>query len=300
MLMTKKKRDQVAQSMAQMATKKSQFGEIWGRMVRNKLGMVGLVIVVILVILVAFAPVFARQDPAFQDFKAKLVLPNSEHLMGTDNYGRDLWARLLYGGRLSLLISLGATVIASAIGITLGGIAGYFGGKVDIIITRIADVVMAIPGLLLTIAVSTALGRGPVNTMLAISIGGIAPSLRIMRSTVLSIRSNDFVEAARATGSKHMRILFRHVLPNTVAPLIVNATLTIGSNIMAISGMSFIGLGVMPPTPEWGSILAAGKEFLRDFWPIIVFPALFLMATVFGFNLLGDALRDALDPRLKD
>jgi peptide/nickel transport system permease protein len=182
----------------------------------------------------------------------------------------------------------------------LGAIAGYFGGVIDITVTRILDVLMAVPPILMAIAISASLGGGPINTALAISVSGIPHSMRLMRSTVLSIKTNEFVEAARATGSKHLRIIFIHILPNTFAPLLVNSTLLIGGNIMAISGLSFIGLGVQPPTPEWGSILAAGRQFIREFTPIIIYPSLCIILTVFGFNLFGDGLRDALDPRLKD
>jgi peptide/nickel transport system permease protein len=249
---------------------------------------------------VAFAGFFATHDYAEQDYTSRFAFPSREHIMGADNHGRDIWSRLLFGGRISLMVSMMAVLISGSCGVFLGSVAGYFGGKIDLVITRLLDILMAIPALLLAIAISSALGSGPVNTALAISVSGIPHSMRIMRSTVLSIKTNDFVEAARATGSKHMRLIFKHILPNTIAPLIVNSTLLIGGNIMAISGLSFIGLGVQPPIPEWGSILAAGRIYIRDFWPIIVFPSMCIMLTVFGFNLFGDGLRDALDPRLKD
>jgi len=280
--------------------KKSLWGDILSRFARNKLGMLGFIIIAVLVILIIFAPLFTKYDYAAQDHSIKFLYPNREHIMGTDNYGRDIWARILYGGRISFMVSLVSVAISNVVGIALGSVAGFFGGKIDLSVTRILDILMAIPSLLLAIAISAALGGGPFNTVLAISISGIPYSMRMTRSTVLFVKTNDFVEAARATGSKKMRIIFKHVLPNAFAPVLVNATLLIGGNIMAISGLSFIGLGVQPPTPEWGSILATGREFIRDFWPIIVFPSLFIMLTVFGFNLFGDGLRDALDPRLKD
>jgi peptide/nickel transport system permease protein len=286
--------------LAAPAKKKSMMGEIAKRFTRSKLGMLGLCIVMILVLLILLAPIITRHDFAFQDPRNRFAPLSTTHPMGTDNFGRDIFTRLLYGGRISLLIALVAVILSNTMGITLGAIAGYYGGKVDISVTRILDILMAIPALLLAIAVSSALGGGPVNTAIAISISGIPHSMRIMRATVLSIKSNDFVEAARATGSTHIRIIFKHVVPNTIAPLIVNSTLLIGGNIMAIAGLSFIGLGVRPPTPEWGSILAEGRRFIRDFWPVVVFPSFAIMLTVFGFNLFGDGLRDALDPRLKD
>ena len=198
------------------------------------------------------------------------------------------------------MIAFLAIIISTIGAIILGSCAGYFGGLTDTIVTRIIDILMAVPGLLLAIAISSALGSGPLNTVFAISIGGIAPGARIMRSTVMAIKDNEFVEAAKASGSRNARLIRIHILPNTIAPLIVSATLGIGGNIMAISGLSFIGLGVQAPTPEWGSILAVGKTYIRDFWPLVVFPSLFIMLTILGFNLFGDALRDALDPKLKD
>ena len=299
-LLTRKQQDHFIQDMAQVAKKKSQWGDVWKRLMRNKLGMVGFVIVVILVVLSVGAPLFTHQDYAFQNPLIKHQYPSAQHWLGTDNYGRDIWTRLLYGGRISLMVSLIAVIISTVLGITLGAIAGYFGGVIDITVTRILDVLMAVPSILMAIAISASLGGGPINTAIAISVSGIPHSMRLMRSTVLSIKTNEFVEAARATGSKHLRIIFVHILPNTFAPLLVNSTLLIGGNIMAISGLSFIGLGVQPPTPEWGSILAAGRQYIREFWPIIVFPSLCIILTVFGFNLFGDGLRDALDPRLKD
>jgi peptide/nickel transport system permease protein len=262
--------------------------------------MAGLIIVTLLVVLTVFAPLFTKYHYDAQDFKSRFELPSGRHIMGTDNFGRDLWTRMLYGGRISLLVAILATVSSNIVGVFIGALAGYFGNRIDTVITRVLDVILAIPPLLLAIAISSALGSGPVNTALAISLSGIPPAARIIRSTIMAIKDNEFVEAARATGSRHSRIIFRHILPNTIAPLIVGATLGIGANIMSISGLSFIGLGVQPPTPEWGSILAAGRVYIRDFWPIIVFPSLFIMLTIFGFNLFGDALRDALDPRLKD
>ncbi len=285
----------------QAATRRrGQWRDILGRLLRNKLGTLGLIIVIVLLILVIFAGFFTKYDYFTQDFGNRFLLPSWEHPMGTDNFGRDLWSRLLYGGRISLLVAVVAVAIATGMGIVFGSIAGFFGGKTDLIITRLMDILMAIPALLLAIAISSALGSGPIKTAIAISISSIPHAARIMRSTVMSIKENEFVEAARATGSRNSRIIFKHILPNTIAPLIVNATLQLGGCIMSISGLSFIGLGVQPPTPEWGSILAAGRAYIRDFWPIIVYPSLFIVLTVFGFNLFGDALRDALDPRLKD
>ena len=293
------KSQKMADDLAQ-ANRQSQFGEVFMRMLRNKTGMIGLVVVVIIIILCVAAPLFSRWDPYAMSLFDRFKTPSAEHIMGTDDYGRDIWTRLLYGGRISLLIAVGATIISTMIGMIMGSVSGYFGGKVDLIITRFMDILQSIPSLLLAIAISSALGSGAFNTMLAISTGGIAGGGRVMRSTVMSIRDNEFVEAARATGASNFRIIMKEILPNTIAPLIINASLGIGGNIMQISGLSFIGLGVQAPTPEWGSILAVGKTYIRDFFPLVLFPALFLALTILAFNLLGDAFRDALDPKLKD
>lgn len=296
----KRKKTAAPLKAAEDARKKGQWRDIISRLFRNKIGLLGVVVVVLLVILTVFAPLFTRYQYDAQSFPDRFKPPGPSHIMGTDNFGRDLWTRLLYGGRISLLIAILASVISNIIGVFIGSVSGYFGRKTDTVIMRVLDILMAIPPLLLAIAISSSLGSGPVNTALAISLSGIPYSARIIRSTVMSIKDSEFVEAAIATGSRHLRVIFRHILPNTIAPLIVGATLGIGANIMSISGLSFIGLGVHPPIPEWGSILADGRAYIRDFWPIIVFPSVFIMLTILGFNLFGDALRDALDPRLKD
>ena len=297
---TKRQKEKYIEDMANVARKKSRWSDIWRRLLRNRLGMVGLVIVVILLLLTIGADLFSWHNPSEQVFGNRFAYPNRDNLLGTDNLGRDLWSRMLYGGRISLLVAVLAVILSGVIGIILGAIAGYMGGKTDLVIMRVNDILMAIPSLLLAIAVAFTLGSTPTNTAIAIAIPNIAPSLRLIRSTVMSIKSNEFIEAARASGSKHLRVIFVHVIPNTIAPLLVDTSLKISGCIMAISGLSFVGLGVLPPTPEWGSILANGRSYLLDFWPIIVFPALFIALTLFGFNLLGDGLRDALDPRLKD
>ncbi len=299
-LMTLKEKKEYVATLENTAKKRSQWRDIFGRLLRNKLGMVGFAIVAILLILIIFAGLFTRFPYDEQSFGERFLYPSWRHPLGTDDFGRDMWSRLLYGGRTSMLVSVIAVILSLGVGIIFGAIAGYFGGKIEIIIMRVMDVIMAIPSLLLAIAISAALGSGPINTAIAISISGMPAVSRIMRSTVMSIKGNEFVEAARATGSTHIRVIFKHILGNSLAPLIVSSTLRIGGNIMAISGLSFIGLGVQPPIPEWGSILSAGRPFIRDFWPMIVFPGLFIMLTLFGFNLFGDALRDALDPKLKD
>ena len=288
------------QSATELAGKQLVMRDTIARFTRNKPAMVGGALMLILIVIVVFAPLFTSFDPSVQNYRAVFSLPNSTNIMGTDQYGRDIWARLLYGGRISLMVSLSTVVFSTIIGAGLGAIAAYFGGILDLIITRFLDIIMAIPNLLLAVAIAAAFGTGPFYTVLALTFSTLPGRMRIMRATVMSVKSNDFIEAAQATGSTDARIIVKHVLPNTVAPLIVNTTLALGTNILAISGLSFIGLGVLPPTPEWGSILNAGRPYLRDFWPIILFPSIFIFLTVFAINLLGDGLRDALDPRLRD
>ncbi len=279
--------------------KRSQMKDIWKRFRNNKLAMVGLVIVLIVVLSAVFASVLTPYDPSAQNFSDRLLFPSLAHPFGTDNYGRDLLTRVLFGGRISLLVSLVGLFISVGIGSILGATAGYFGGWYETFIMRLMDIIMAIPPTLMAISVSALLGTGVLNTAIAVSVGGIAPSARMLRATVLSIRDQEYVEAARARGSGNLRIIFRQILPNTLSPIIVDSTLRIGTNIMMISGLSFIGLGVQPPTPEWGSILNTGREFITTFWPMITFPGIMIMLTMFGFNVVGDGLRDALDPKLK-
>ena len=300
MLLTKVRKKEFVDDLENMTRKRGQWRDISGRLIRNKLGIVGIIIVATLVVLILFPGLFTKYSYSAQSFGDRFLYPCKEHIMGTDNLGRDIWTRLIYGGRISMMVALLAVLISYSIGLVLGSVAGYFGGKIDLVVTRIVDIIMAIPSLLLAIAVSAALGSGSINTALAISISSIPYGTRIMRSKVMAIKGNEFVESARATGSKHRRIIFKHILPNAIAPLLISSTLAIGGNIMAISSLSFIGLGVQPPTPEWGSILVTGRTYIRDFYPVIVFPSLFIVLTLFGFNLFGDALRDALDPRLRD
>ena len=279
--------------------KRSQMRDIWKRFRSNKLAMAGLIIVAVIVLSAIFANFIAPYDYDKQSFPDRFLMPSAEHLFGTDNYGRDLFSRVLYGGRVSLLVSLLGLLISVGIGSIFGATAGYFGGLYETIVMRVMDIIMAVPGTLMAVSVSALLGTGVWQTAVAVSIGGIAPSARMLRATVLTIREQEYVEAARARGSGNLRIIVRQILPNTLSPIIVDSTLRIGTNIMMISGLSFIGLGVQPPTPEWGSILNTGREFITTFWPMITFPGLMIMLTMFGFNVMGDGLRDALDPKLK-
>jgi peptide/nickel transport system permease protein len=278
----------------------SQWLDVWHRLCSNKLAVVGMIIVAFLVFIAIFADFIAPYDYSAIDPTNRLQMPSLAHWCGTDNNGRDLLSRIIYGGRISLLVSLLSVLISLGLGGLIGAVAGYFGGVVDSVIMRIMDVLMAIPGTLLAVCVSSLLGSGVWQTAVAIAISGIAPTARMLRATALSVRDQEYVEAARAGGSNHWRTIIHHVVPNCLAPIIVDASMKLGGNIMMISGLSFIGLGVQPPTPEWGSILNAGREYIREFWPMITFPGFAIMLTVFGFNVFGDGLRDALDPKMKE
>lgn len=281
--------------------KRSQWGEVWRRLRKNKMAMVGLIIMIILILLAVFANVIADYDEMAikQNSSKRFQRPNKEHWLGTDNLGRDIFARIIHGGRISLMVGVVAVSIAILIGGTLGAIAGYYGGVVDNIIMRAMDIFLAIPSILLAIAIVSALGSNLFNLMLAIGVSSIPGYARIVRASVLMVKDQEFIEAARAIGATDSRIIRKHIIPNALAPVIVQGTLGVASAILSTAGLSFIGLGVPKPRPEWGAMLADGRAFLREAPHVTTFPGLAIMITILALNLLGDGLRDALDPRLK-
>lgn len=281
--------------------KRSQWGEVWRRLKRNKMAILGLIILTILVLLAIFADVIADYDNVVikQNLAHRLQGPSAAHWLGTDEFGRDIFARLIHGTRVSLQVGIVAVGISIVIGGILGAVAGYYGGKLDNIIMRVMDIFLAVPSILLAIAIVSALGPSILNLMLAISISSVPSYARIVRASVLSIRDQEFIEAARAIGASNTRIIFRHIIPNSLAPVIVQATLGVASAILSTAGLSFIGLGIQPPAPEWGSMLSGGRQYLRYAWWVTTFPGVAIMITILSLNLLGDGLRDALDPRLK-
>lgn len=281
--------------------KRSQWGEVWRRLKRNKMAILGLIILTILVLLAIFADVIADYDNVVikQNLAQRLQGPSAAHWLGTDEFGRDIFARLIHGTRVSLQVGIVAVGISIVIGGILGAVAGYYGGKLDNIIMRIMDIFLAVPSILLAIAIVSALGPSILNLMLAISISSVPSYARIVKASVLSIRDQEFIEAARAIGASNTRIIFRHIIPNSLAPVIVQATLGVASAILSTAGLSFIGLGIQPPAPEWGSMLSGGRQYLRYAWWVTTFPGVAIMITILSLNLLGDGLRDALDPRLK-
>lgn len=294
-----KKKSGAAAPSVEALQKSNQWRDVWIRLRRNKLAMVGMVIAILLALMAILAPWIAPYDYQEQSIADRLQLPSAAHLLGTDNMGRDILSRIIYGGRISLLVSLMAVAVSLVIGGLLGAVSGYFGGLVDAVIMRLMDIMMAIPGILLAVCISAALGGGVWQTALAIAVAGIAGVCRLVRAQTLTLRNKEYIEAARASGAGTMRILLSNIIPNCLAPIIVNTTMSIGGNIMMISALSFVGLGVQPPIPEWGAILNSGREYVTTFWPLITFPGVAIALTMFGFNVFGDGLRDALDPKLK-
>ena len=280
--------------------KRSQFVEVMTRLRRNKVAMAAFVVIILIVGLSVFSELISPYDYAEQSVRDAFIFPCLEHPFGTDNLGRDLLSRILVGGKTSLLVAIAAICVATVVGCGFGATAAYFGGAYEFIVLKVMDILMAIPQFLLAVSISAALGSGIFNTALAVGISSIPRFFRMMRAEVLTVKGKDFIEAAKALGASDGRIVWKHVVPNSLASTIVNISLCLGGSIMAISGLSFIGLGVQPPTPEWGSILSTGRTYLRDFWPMITFPGLAIMLTVAAFNLFGDGLRDAMDPKLKN
>lgn len=281
--------------------KRSQFEEVWRRLKKNKMAMIGLAIVVFLVLLAVFADFLFDYEQVVikQNTAIRLQGPSAEHWFGTDEFGRDILARLVHGGRISLVVGVIAVAIALVLGGTLGAISGFFGGKIDMLISRAMDILLAVPSLLLSITIVSALGPSIINLMIAIAVSSVPGYARIVRSSVMTVRDNEFVEAAKAIGANDAQIIASHILPNCLAPIIVQVSLKVASAILSTSGLSFLGLGVKAPTPEWGSMLSGGRAYLRNAPHLTVFPGLCIMLTILSMNLLGDGLRDALDPKLK-
>ncbi len=275
------------------------FLDIWQRFRRHSAAMVGLLILLGFAALAIAAPLLTPYDPIRQDLSQTLVPPSLAHPLGIDFLGRDILARILYGTRLSLVIGFLAVAIGLAVGVPLGAISGYYGRWADMIIQRIADILLSFPGFLLALSLVAALGVGLQNVIISVGIGAIPSFIRIVRGSVLSIREQTYVEAARAIGARDVVIIFRHVLLNALAPVIVQATLNLGTAILVAAGLGFLGLGVQPPTPEWGAMLGEGRQYIFSAPYMATFPGLAIFLAVLGFNLLGDGLRDALDPRLR-
>ena len=276
-----------------------KFSLMVRRFCRNKAAVASLVFILLLILIAVFADVLTPYDYDAQNLSEKLRQPSAAHWFGTDDFGRDILTRVFVGTRVSLLVSILAVGISTVFALVIGSIAGYFGGAVDNVIMRITDIFMALPGMLFAMTVSAALGTGIWNTAIALGFTSIAPIVRQVRASILLLKDQEFIEASKAFGSGNTVIIVRNVIPNAFAPLIVQIALRLGDTILAISGLSFLGLGVQPPTPEWGNMVSVGKDYMSEFLPLILFPGIFVILTMLAFNLLGDGMRDAMDPRMK-
>lgn len=279
--------------------KTSEFREVTKHLLRNRGAVIGLLIIGFFVVASLAAPLIATHSATDTSLANRLQSASSTHLMGTDELGRDLFSRMLYGGRISLNIGIISVLIGALIGVPIGAISGYYGGKLDIITQRFIDIMIAFPGILLAIVVVTVLGVGVQNVMIATGIASVPIYARLVRGSVLSIKEQSYVTAARAAGLRDMTIIFKHVLPNCLAPLIVQSTFQIATSILWAAGLGFLGLGAQAPTPEWGAILSNGREYIRTAHHLTTYPGLAILLMVLGFNLVGDGLRDALDPKTR-
>ncbi len=280
--------------------KKNPWVEVFRRLRKNRLAMLGLVVVLLLIGMALFASSIAPYSYEDQDLLAAFEGPSKAHWFGTDEFGRDIFSRVVYGSRISLQVGLVAVSFSILIGGFLGALAGYYGGWIDNLIMRIMDILFSVPQLLLAISVAASLGPGLFNLMIAVGISSVPQYARLVRASVLSIREQEFIEAAKSIGARDLKIIFRHILPNCMAPIIVQGTLGVAFAILTAAGLSFIGLGIQPPIPEWGAMLSGGREYIRDNAYMTMFPGLAIMITILALNFLGDGLRDALDPKLKN
>ena len=285
---------------ASKARRDSNFKMVMKRLIRNPAATIGLILFMIIVILAILAPVIAPYDYAKMDFLSKNQPPSAKHWCGTDDFGRDILTRLLYGARYSLGLGMAAQVLHLTFGVLLGCLAGYYGGKVEQLIMRCCDIFEAVPNLLLAIIISSALGTGFFNTVIALGIGHIASSCRLIRAQMLPLREQEFVEAEISINCSTPRLILKHLLPNAISPLIVQTTMGIGGAITSAAALSYLGLGVQPPTPEWGAMLTAARGYIRNYPYQLLFPGLCIAIVVLALNLFGDGLRDALDPKLKN
>jgi ABC-type dipeptide/oligopeptide/nickel transport system permease subunit len=271
----------------------------WRRLWRHRTAVAGLAILALFMLLTLLAPVLSPFDPTEAALERVLQRPSSAHLLGTDWLGRDLLTRVLYGARVSFLIGVLAVGLSAAIGVPVGLASGYYGGLVDIAVQRAVDLALAFPGFLLALTLISVLGVGVLNVVVSVGLATAPIYVRLVRGVALSVKAQTYVEAARAVGAPTKRLMARHVLPNCLAPVIVQSTLQLGTAILTAAGLGFLGLGVRPPTPEWGTMLGEGQTYLFSSWYIATFPGLAIFLTVMAFNLLGDGLRDALDPRMR-
>ena len=279
----------------------SQIKEIWRRYKKSKIAMLGLVLLIFVLAIAIFADIIVPYEEAItQDPANRLQGPSGEHWFGTDELGRDVFARVVHGSRYSLWIGVSTSIFSLIIGGLLGAVAGYYGKTIDNVIMRLTDVVMTVPPILLSLAVVAALGANLTNLLIAITVSCIPNMVRMVRSTVLTVIDNDYIEAAKSYGSSDMRVILRYVIPNALGPIIVTTTMNVAAMILSASGLSFLGMGVQPPSPEWGALLYDARQYMFNAPYLLYFPGLFIVIAALSFNLAGDGLRDALDPKLKN
>ena len=291
--------EQTATSSMVANKKRGANSTVLSRFLKNRLAIIGFVILAFIVLMASFAPLLATHDYARVDPINQNQFPSAEHLLGTDTYGRDIWSRLVYGARYSLMIGICAQAMSVVFGIFLGSFAGYFGGAVDNTILRICDIFQAIPSTLMAIVISQALGSGFIQTVFALAVGSTPMSVRMLRASMLSVREQEFVEAAKAIDCGSLRIMFKHVLPNSLAPVIITTSMGVGRMIMESAGLSYLGLGIQEPAAEWGAMLALAKSTMRYYPYQVIVPGVAIALVILSFNLIGDGLRDALDPKLR-
>ena len=279
--------------------RKGQLAMLWKRLRQSPSAMIGMVVFGALVILAIGTPWVAPYDYAKLDVLQANQGPSWQHLCGTDQVGRDIFSRLLYGARYSLTLGICATLLGTVVGMFFGALAGYFGGVVDEVIMRFTDVIQSIPGMVLNVAVACAIGTGFWKCILVLAIGGITGAARMLRAQIMQIRSMEYIEAASVTNCSSAKVILKHLIPNSFAPMIVSMTMQVGGNIMAAASLAYLGLGVAPPTPEWGAMLSEGRDYLAKYPWMCIFPGVMIMITVLSLNLFGDGLRDALDPKQK-
>ncbi len=280
--------------------KQTEFARVMKQLRKNKVAMAGLIVMAAECLLALLSPWIIPYDYTAMDMANCLKGPTAAHFFGCDDMGRDIFSRVLYGGRFSISIGIIAVSISTVFGIMIGSVAGYFGGQVDNVIMRFLDIIQAIPGMLLMIVISAVLGPGFINTVIALSVGSIPGMARMLRAQMMKERDNEYIEAAQSINCGRVRIIVNHLIPNCISPLIVQATMGVAQTITMAAGLSFIGLGVQPPTPEWGAMLSGSRQFMRQAPHLVIFPGLAIAVTVLALNLLGDGLRDALDPKLKN
>ncbi|HLU35788.1 MAG TPA: ABC transporter permease subunit [Thermomicrobiales bacterium] len=275
------------------------WSDAWKRLRRNWFAMGGLVMLLATILAAILAPWIAPADPNFQDYMHMMEGPSRAHPMGTDNFGRDILSRIIYGARISLRLGLLGTLVGASAGTLIGMISGYFGGWIDTVLMRLLDVQLAFPGLLLAIVIITILGVGEINVIMAIGVFSVPTFARMVRGSLLSLREQDFVLAARSIGVPDGRLMFAHLLPNALAPILVLSTIRLGTAILTAASLGFLGLGVRPPAPEWGTMLSEGRAYMQLAPHIAIFPGLAILVSVVAINLFGDGLRDALDPKTR-